>query len=166
MSLSCKQYLSQCLCVSVARVLPLFILIPAMESIVGIESTNYGCWCVPDFFNIRPDDGVRLLPVYLIHVCVRVCVLILHIQGFAESLQHQQKALRVEPSLHGRPVVQVFHIRNTQPSTLFVDVAKILQNPVLYIYQVSNARFFRLQFAIIIRLVQCIMSFAFDQPRI
>ena len=54
----------------------------------------------------------------------------LYIQGFAESLQHQQKALRVEPSLHGRPVVQVFHIRNTQPSTLFVDVAKILQNPV------------------------------------
>ncbi|XP_064392891.1 transmembrane protein 116-like [Halichondria panicea] len=41
-------------------VLPLFILIPAMESIVGIESTNYGCWCVPDFFNIRPDDGLEV----------------------------------------------------------------------------------------------------------
>ncbi len=25
---------------------------------MGIEKTNFGCWCVPDFFNIRPDDGV------------------------------------------------------------------------------------------------------------
>ena len=29
-----------------------------------------------------------------------------NIQGFAESLQHRQKALRVERSLYGRSVVQ------------------------------------------------------------
>lgn len=39
-------------------VLPVVIVLPAVESIVGINSTNRGCWCVLDFFNLRPDDGL------------------------------------------------------------------------------------------------------------
>ncbi len=37
------------------------IVLPATETIVGIDATNYGCWCVLDFYNLRPDDGVRLV---------------------------------------------------------------------------------------------------------
>ena len=40
------------------RTVPLIIMVPTMEALVGIDSTNKGCWCIPDFFNLRPDDGV------------------------------------------------------------------------------------------------------------
>ena len=42
----------------VARVIPLVVVLPAVEAVVGINSTNMGCWCVVDFFNLRPDNGV------------------------------------------------------------------------------------------------------------
>jgi hypothetical protein len=37
--------------------LPLFVVLPVTESIVGIEATDQGCWCIVDFFNLRPDNG-------------------------------------------------------------------------------------------------------------
>lgn len=42
------------------RVVPLILVLPTVESIVGISSTNNGCWCVLDFYNLRPDDGVSI----------------------------------------------------------------------------------------------------------
>ena len=48
------------------RVYPLIIVLPTMEKTVGIERTNYGCWCVLDFFNLRPDDGVSLSVIGII----------------------------------------------------------------------------------------------------
>lgn len=46
------------------RIAPLIIVLPTIESRVGIQKTNYGCWCILDFFNLRPDDGVRLYVYY------------------------------------------------------------------------------------------------------
>jgi len=31
--------------------------LPITETLIGIDATNYGCWCILDFFNLRPDDG-------------------------------------------------------------------------------------------------------------
>ena len=47
-------------CIPHSRVSPLLIVLPAVEGVVGIKSANLGCWCVLDFFNIRPDNGVRI----------------------------------------------------------------------------------------------------------
>ena len=62
----------------IGRVLPLVVVLSVLESVVGIEITNAGCWCVLDFFNLRPDNGVshgkimnNIVVVYC--CCVFVC---------------------------------------------------------------------------------------------
>jgi len=41
-------------------VVPVVVVLAVVEKVVGIETTNRGCWCVLDFFNLRPDNGVSL----------------------------------------------------------------------------------------------------------
>ncbi|CAI8055028.1 hypothetical protein GBAR_LOCUS30029 [Geodia barretti] len=36
---------------------PLLVVLPVTEALVGLESTDKGCWCIVDFFNLRPDNG-------------------------------------------------------------------------------------------------------------
>lgn len=38
--------------------LPLVVVLAVTEKEVGIEATHEGCWCIVDFFNLRPDNGL------------------------------------------------------------------------------------------------------------
>ncbi|XP_011404615.1 PREDICTED: transmembrane protein 116-like [Amphimedon queenslandica] len=54
---TCKQHLITAFVYLVAWSLPLLLVLPVTESMIGLDIANNACWCFIDFFNTRPGGG-------------------------------------------------------------------------------------------------------------